>query len=214
MKSVFLVLLSGLFLMACSPAEFSTVPGGTETQLSLLDGETVEIVTDEELVDRVGQDPSDEDDGLATDEDDDGLYNDDDDKEYGVEIDDKSLNCRRMPSSRGLELMAWAKKCMITHNDDQDKDYGTNERPIKRHSCKERNVAVTPDKLANDEGVVAVIGCGNEYNDKKVSVCHHPNGEYAKRKTLCVGAPALKAFVGMNFKRSSAQDKNYAGPCQ
>lgn len=44
--------------------------------------------------------------------------------------------------------------------------------------------------------------CGND--DKKVAICHMPNGDPSKAKTICVGAAAAPTFLG---------NGNYLGPC-
>lgn len=188
--------LTAVAFMNCSPdANFQN---DDDRFKSLVDGQTVEVV-DEDTFEELSQ----EDTGLGG-NDDGGNQND-----GGIN------NGNGTPGGQG-ETMGH------TGGDDDDDDM---ERPGNRgvagngnRTCRQRimeqerrrehsEMVTSPNEMQNDIELNNEVKCGK--NGKKVLVCHHPSGDASKRKTLCVGAPALKAFI-QHMKASSV---NFAGAC-
>lgn len=92
------------------------------------------------------------------------------------------------------------------------------------HTCKERlveqdnkkqhaDMITSPEEMETDDDMYAVSKCGNG-KEKKVQVCHFPNADYSKRKTLCIGRPALEAHVAHLGAQRGTEHVDYAGPCK
>ena len=85
------------------------------------------------------------------------------------------------------------------------------EGDVERPPRGRAEMLTCPREIEQDRDMRRAISCGK--NGKKVLVCHHPNNDYEKRMTKCVGASALQAFVGAGDREGNF-DRNYAGPCK
>ncbi len=162
---------------------------------SLVDGESIEVVSNEEL-DAMKDDG---DSGLVSDEDesseDDGGLNSDDDD------DDDSYERR---GNRGQR-----------HSGDKEGrgSKGCKDRITEQHSQgRHHEMFTSPEEMESDEDMNEATSCGSKGH--KVLVCHFPNAEYAKRKTLCIGRPALEAHIAHLGGKRGTDHVDYAGPCR
>jgi len=201
--------------MACAPdANFSSEDARFK---SLMDGETVEVVDNDEFIDSLDQ-PN------AGSQDDDGSSDTMGDNSTGptgstgtttggdgsTGTDDGSTNGYNGNGASGRENAG---------NDDKNENRGKPEG----QSCKERLVGqdkenkhdemiTSPDEMAEDNDMYNAIRCGKK--DHKVLVCHIPNADPEKRKTLCIGRPALEAHLRHLGAKRGSEHVDYAGPCK
>ncbi len=162
---------------------------------SLVDGESIEVVSNEELdaIENEG------DSGLVSDddgssEDDGGLHSDDDDDDDSYE-----RQGNRAHRYSGVDYNHGHKGCK--------------DRIIEQHSHGRHHEMVTsPEEMENDEDMNEATSCGSKGH--KVLVCHFPNAEYAKRKTLCIGRPALEAHIAHLGGKRGSDHVDYAGACR
>ncbi len=204
MKLMALTLSLGtiLFFMNCGPnAEFTY----DEQLRSVVDGETVEVVSNEEF-DAINNQGDNGINGTNTGMGDGGDSNDD----------------------RGLPGHS-------SHDDDDDSDdsyagsensghrHGNEENHGKGKKCRDRlieqhnnnrhdEMVTSPKEMDSDSDMAAIVRCGDKGN--KVLVCHFPNADHSKRKTLCIGRPALEAHIEHLGKKRGSEHVDYAGRCK
>lgn len=66
------------------------------------------------------------------------------------------------------------------------------------------------EEVMTEDDLFEVYPCGND-KEKKIYICHYPQGELETHHTLCVGAPAVAAHVDHHDKEGAV---DYVGPCQ
>ena len=186
MKTLLLLISAFALLTACGPsANFS---GDSVRFKSLMDGETVEIIGDDQL--------------------------------DAIVIEDEGLTSEEEKTEEEITSIIIDDSEMFPDQPDEN----TEDSPKDRRRCKQRLVKqdkenkhdemfTSPREIEEDSDLYEAIRCGKD-NGKKVLVCHHPNGDASKRKTLCVGRPSLEAHLGIGKNGRSKKHVNYAGPCR
>jgi len=226
MKALILLLMSAGFLMACSPkANFSSDEARFQ---SLMDGQTVEIVENDELIDSLDQPGANTgDDGIMGD----GTTGDDGTMggNPGGNAGNGAPNIPGVMPPGGNANGGGCVNCTGPNPNNYDGEAGNEYdgetgRRRRGMSCRDRlirqdrerenrterersDMLTSPEEIEGERAMREALRCGNGGN--KVLVCHHPNADYEKRHTLCIGLPALKAQLrNLGFKRATAQSNN------
>lgn len=182
MKALALLAMTSLTFVACGPkANFNPTDARFK---SLLDGQSVEVVSNQDLDSSIGSDDS------AT-------------------SGPTSTNTRSDDGSA------------TEPNTDEPSTEPTKKAP--GHTCKDRilkqdkekhhsEMITSPQEIEDDSSIGDAIACDKK--QKKFYVCHFPNADYSKRKTLCLPRPAIEAHLEhLGAKRNSGH-ADYAGPCR
>ena len=77
---------------------------------------------------------------------------------------------------------------------------------------QEEDPVITPEDIGISEELFEAMTCDKK--EKKVYICHFPNGEQDKGHTLCIGRPALEAHLAHMASSEHDGHHDYAGPCQ
>lgn len=194
MRNILFISMIGIFMMACG--ETTAFQGDDLRFKALMNGETVEVVSD----DSVGADGFDEvallaDEGVVTvDEGSAGSEESAVEEETSIDRPGNSENARRNNNEErttgkkrsGFEAM---RRILLQDDMQQYEDMEISEEEMED---------------------IPFLTCGK--NNKKIIVCHHPNGKYDKRKSLCVGRGMLPN-KGL-LKTRNKEIQNYAGLCE
>lgn len=204
---VLLFLVGGL--SACGPdASFNP----DEIRLNdLMDGETVELVNDDDVSDPDRVFESDDvftnEERQETESEAEEVAHNDDNKNHLDKEGKKSEE-----SSKDDEKIVDGDHSRDKSDDDpsSQSDNKRGKRCIARLLDKEKKkkyhqMYASPDE-SNTKEIKKYVHCGSKA--KKIAVCHFPNDDHSKRKTLCVGKAALKALV------SSRKSSNFLGRCR
>jgi hypothetical protein len=190
MKALTILLSTmALSLVACGPdANFSFNDNGVDLQA--LNGESVEVVTDEVYLEEMDQISQRDDNGLNPGDDstqagDDGINRGDDPVDDGKHSNDEKDCKDKKKHRRGVAV--------------KDKE-------IRPHAGKQKEL-ISIDDLQQLPDVLEAMTCHKKGKMHKFSFCHHPAGDYDKRKTLCLPMVAIN-------NRLKVQRHNYLGACQ
>lgn len=221
MKNIIYLFTFFLFVACSQGADFTSADGSNLK--SLMNGETVEVIPDD-LLD-VEADTND--DGVVGNEGSNGEEDSDDRGEYvcegcnnGGKDGGKGGSTTRDGGKGGGKKETTSRDreeyiCEGCNNDNGEKERNKTPCRDKNKNKDKQDDSVEIDE--NNDAMTTSLDRINKYKDlknsvscdesgKKISICHYPAGKAESRKTLCVGAAAVKGLI----KSSSA---NFLGSC-
>ncbi len=68
--------------------------------------------------------------------------------------------------------------------------------------------------LDTDPAQAAKYECGHGNNDKKIEICHVPQGNPDNRHTLCLPPPAIEAHLREHDASVATGDEDHLGACR
>ena len=228
MKLTLIALMSAALFMGCSPK--SSFNSDDQRFKSLMDGETVEVVDDQTLIDTMGigedsQDGANPSDG--SNQGDDGLGNNDDSYDNGDDgVNDQYDN---EDDYNFWDLIADVMRDGGKKHDNGKKDgtKGNGGKGYNGGSCRNRildqddygdhdDMLTSPGEMQISKELYDAIKCSSEEGgkNKKVYICHYPNGDDSKKMTKCLPIPAVRAHVRQHQGNSPhLGHADFAGPC-
>lgn len=164
----------------CSPnANFTS---DSELFSKMADGETVEIVSEQELESMVHDD-----DEVATNEDDEAVDND-----MGLTTDEDENSST--PGGSQQEQMGDNDSDDEASDDDRKRSCRDRLLDQMRNGKKDRMV-ITRRELEENPEITEAARCGNNRGIAKIWVCHQANGDESKQKPLCLPIPAADSQI-------------------